>query len=107
MKKALSYVLLIAMSMLLVASLCMCIYSFYDLNCVLNELAKDTNASGIDYFGIGWGYGICLFAISMVGLIVSIISKKIQQQRILKKFSLGAMVVFVLLIVVSVFLFYR
>lgn len=106
MKKVLSIVLLIATSLLLFASLYFCIYSFYDINCVLDKLANDPNASGIDYFGIGWGYGICLFAISIIGLFVSIISKKMQQQRISKNISLGAIFIFVLLIVVSIFLFF-
>lgn len=107
MKKVLSIMLLVATGLLLIASLSFCIYSFYDLNCVLAELANAPSASGIDFFGIGWGYGIGLFTISIIGLIVSIINKKVQQQQVLKNISLGAMLVFVLLIVISIFLFYR
>lgn len=107
MKKALSIVLLVAMSLLFIASLCFCIYSFYDINRVLAELANDPSASGIDYFGLGWGYGICLFAISIIGLLVSTINKKVQQKQVLKNISLGAIFVFVLFMVLSVLLFYR
>ena len=95
------------MSLLLVASLYVCIYSFYDLSRVMGELANDPSASGIDYFGLGWGYGICLFALSIIGLIVSVINKKVQQIQVLKNISLGAIFVFALFIVLSVLLFYR
>jgi hypothetical protein len=107
MKRVLSIVLLVAMSLLFIASLCFCIYSFYDLNRVLAELTNDPSASGIDYFGLGWGYGIGLFAISIIGLIVSTINKKVQQIQVLKNISLGAIFVFALFIVLSVLLFYR
>ena len=107
MKKALSIVLFVAMSLLFIASLCFCLYSFYDINRVLAEFANDPSASGIDYFGLGWGYGICLFAISIIGLLVSTINKKVQQKQVLKNISLGAIFVFVLFMVLSVLLFYR
>ena len=107
MKRVLSVILLVAMSLLLVASLYVCIYSFYDLSRVMGELANDPSASGIDYFGLGWGYGICLFALSIIGLIVSVINKKVQQIQVLKNISLGAIFVFALFIVLSVLLFYR
>lgn len=106
MKKVLSIVLLIAMSLLFIASLCFCIYSIYDLARVLDELANRPGTSGSDYFGIGWGYGACLFAISIIGLIVSIINKIVQRQQVLKSISLGAIVAFGLFMVLSVFLFY-
>ena len=107
MKRVLSTVLLVAMGLLFIASLCFCIYSFYDLNRVLAELANDPSASGIDYFGIGWGYGICLSAISIFGIIVSYINKKVQQIQVLENISLGAIFIFALFIVLSVLLFYR
>ena len=107
MKRVLSVVLLVAMSLLLIASLYVCIYSFYDLSRAMGELANDPSASGIDYFGLGWGYGICLFALSIIGLIVSVINKKVQQIQVLKNISLGAIFVFALFIVLSVLLFYR
>ena len=105
MKRVLSIVLLVAMGLLFIASLCFCIYSFYDLNRVLAELANDPSASGIDYFGLGWGYGIYLFAISITGLIVSIINKRVQQIQVVKNISLCAIFAFVLFIVLSVLLF--
>ena len=107
MKKVLSIILLVAMILCFITSLCFCIYSFYDINRVLAELANKPSASGIDYLGLGWGYGICLFGISIIGLIVSTINKKVQQIQVLKNISLGAIFVFVLFIVLSVILFYR
>lgn len=107
MKKFLSIALLVAMSLLFIVSLSFCIYSFYDLNRVLGELANDPSASGIDYFGLGWGYGICLFALSIIGLIISVINKKVQQLQVLENISLGAILAFVLFMVLSVLLFCR
>ena len=107
MKKVLPIILLVAMILCFITSLCFCIYSFYDLNRVLAELANNPSASGIDYLGLGWGYGICLFGISITGLIVSTINKKVQQIQVLKNISLGAIFVFAIFIVLSVVLFYR
>ena len=107
LKKVLSIIFLVAMSLSFLISLLLSIYSSYDLNRVLVELANDPSVSGIDYFGLGWGYGICLFSISIIGLIVSIINKKLQRQQILKNISLGAIFSFVLFIVLSILLFYK
>lgn len=76
MKQILSMVLLAASCLVLVLSLFVCVYGIWDINRTLEALANNPSASGLDYFGIGWGYGICLFAVSTVGLILSIISKK-------------------------------
>ena len=77
-----------------------------DIIRIQNELANAPGASGIDYWGIGWGYGISLFAVSILGLILSWVSKKLLQQKILRNISVIAIVVFVLLIIASLFMFY-
>ena len=107
MKKVLSIILPVVMTLFFIASLYVCIYSIYDINRVLDELANNPAKSGIDRFGIGWGYGICLFAISIIGLIVSVINKKVQQLQVLKNISWGAILAFASFMVLSVFLFYR
>ena len=105
-KKILSITLLIISSLVLAVSVVFCVYSVIDINRVLNEIANDPSASGIDYFGIGWGYGICLLAVSVLGLILSGISKKLLQQKALGYVTITAMVVFALLLLASIFLFY-
>lgn len=105
MKRTLSMILLIVSCLVLVASIVFCIYSFIDINRILNELANDPSASGIDYFGIGWGYGICLFAASVLGLILSAISKKLLQQKIGRYVCIIAIATFIFLIITSICLF--
>ena len=105
MKRILSMILLVISCLILVVSIVFCIYSVVDINRIYNELANDPSASGIDYFGIGWGYGICLFAVSILGLIISAISKKMLQQKALGYVCIVAMVVFAFLIITSIFLF--
>ena len=102
MKKALSVILLTVMGLLLVASLCLCI----GFACELTRLANDPGASGLDYFGVGWSYGIVLFVVSIVGIIAAVISRKAQEKRVLKNISLGAVFTFVLLAFVAVGIFY-
>lgn len=82
-------------------------YSICDINSAVDELANDPSASGIDYGGIGWGYGIGLFTISVLDLILSCVSKKLQQRKIYQYISFAAALVFVLLMAVSVILFFR
>ena len=105
MKQLMSKILFIIMSVILIVSVLFCVYSIYGIYCTMEELANDSSASGVEYLGIGWGYNICLFATSTLGLILSIISRKLQQQRILQNISVVAIVIFSLLIVASIFLF--
>ncbi|MBR3978939.1 MAG: hypothetical protein IKJ94_04880 [Oscillospiraceae bacterium] len=105
MKRILSMILLVASCLVLIVSIIFCVYSIADINRILNELANDPSASGIDYFGIGWGYGICLFAVSVLGFILSWISKKLLQQKILRYITIAAMAVFALLFIISIFTF--
>lgn len=107
MKNTISILLLAALCLVLIVSLIICIYGIYDINRILGELSNDPGASGIDYFGIGMGHGIILFATSALGLVLSGISKKLQQTRMLQNVSLAASVIFSLLAIVAIFLFYR
>lgn len=107
MKRTLSLIFLVASLLVLILSLFICIYGIYDINRSLGELANDPSASGADYFGIGWGYGINLLATSTLGLILSGIGKRMQQTKILQYVSLAAILIFSLLVVVAIFLFYR
>lgn len=107
MKKIMSMILLTASCLVLILSLYICIYGIYDINRTLGELANDPSASGVDYWGIGWGYGIILFATSTLGFLLSVISKRMQQTKILQYVSLTAIIIFSLLVVVAIFIFYR
>ncbi|MBR5322573.1 MAG: hypothetical protein IKU48_03410 [Clostridia bacterium] len=106
MKRKLSMILFVISCLVLITSIVFCVCSIVDINHILNKLANDPSASGIDYLGIGWGYGIGLFAVSVLGLILSMISKKLLQQKTLRYICIIAMVVFALLLITSVFLFY-
>lgn len=106
MKRILSIILFVVSCLNLVFSIVFCIYSVVGINRILNELANNPSASGIDYLGLGWGYGICLFAASAFGFILSMISKKLWQQKSMRYICITQMVVFTLLLIASIFLFY-
>ena len=106
MKRTLSIILLTLSCLVLIVAIAFCIYSFYDINLVLNELSNTPGTSGIDYMGIGWGYGLVLFATSALGLILSVISKKLLHQKTLQCLTIVAMIIFALLLITSLFLFY-
>ena len=106
MKRTLSIILFTLSCLVLIVAIAFCIYSIYDINRVLNELANTPGASGIDYMGIGWGYGLALFATSAFGLILSVISKKILHKKELEYLTIVAMIIFALLLTTSLFLFY-
>lgn len=106
LKKTLSIILFTVLCLVLTVSVVICFYSIYDINRTLNELANTPGTSGIDYLGIGWIYGICLFAVSVLGLILSGISQKLLQQKIQQYVSIVAMVVFALLLMISFLIFY-
>lgn len=107
MKKAAPAIFLLAVScLILFIALVFCIVGIYDINRTLANLADDTGASGIDFMGIGWGYGIGLFTASLAGLLFSSITRKMLTHKFLQKIAYAAIVLFSLLIAVSVFLFY-
>jgi len=60
----------------------------------------------MDYFGIGWGYGIGLFTLSVFGLIFAGISMHGLRQKFLRWVTVIAILIFVLLLITSIFLFY-
>ncbi len=99
--------LLIITCVLLLATVCLCVYGFCDLERISDELANTPGVSGADFFGIGWAHGIELCAVSAVGLAVSITGTLLQRKKAPKIISLIAVIGFVLLIAVSAFLFFR
>lgn len=105
MKRILAMILFVVSCLVLIASIAFFVYGVVDINRILNELSNNPSASGIDYLGIGWVYGIGLFVVSILGLIMSGISKKMLQKKILQYASIVEMVAFSLLLVTSIFLF--
>ena len=105
MKRILAMILFVVSCLVLIASIAFFVYGVVDMNRILNELSNNPSASGIDYLGIGWAYGIGLFVVSILGLIMSGISKKMLQKKILQYASIVEMVAFSLLLVTSIFLF--
>lgn len=107
MKRFLSGLLLAATCVLLVGAVLIGVYGIVDTERTLAALANDPAASGMDFMGVGWGYGICLFAVSALGAAVSLVSAKLQQRKIRRTASQTAAALFFLLLAVSVCLFYR
>ena len=69
MKRILPFVV---MCLHLIATLIFCVYSFFDIARYLQR----PGLSGVDMLGLGWGYGICLFSLAVLGIILSHISEK-------------------------------
>ena len=56
--------------------------------------------------GIGWGYGIPLFVLSIFGLILSAVNMKLLSKKVLRYTAVAEVAVSAVLIIVSVFIFY-
>ena len=106
MKRTASMILLTASCLVLIVSLVFCFASVYEINRTLHDLASTPGSGGIDYWGIGWGAGICLLALSVLGSILSILSMKQLRHSMLRYASVIATVAFALLFAASIFLFY-
>lgn len=106
MKRTASIILLSASYLVLIASVMFCMHSICDISRTLHDLAKDPSASGMDYWGIGWGAGICLFVLSVLGSVLSGLSMKLLRQSMLRYVSAAALAVYGLLFAASLFLFF-
>ena len=100
MKKA-STILFILSLLFVILAVSGSIYAIYDIAQISNNLANDPSASGIDFMGIGWGYGIILFVLSTLGLILSAVTKKVLRYTAVAEIAVSAV-----LIIVSIFIFY-
>ena len=106
MKKVTSTILFVLSLLFVVLSVAGTIYAIYDIDRILNDLANDPSASGIDFLGIGWGYGIPLFVLSIFGLILSAVNMKLLSKKVLRYTAVAEVAVSAVLIIVSVFIFY-
>ncbi len=106
MRKSLSMVVFVGMCLVLLATVLFGIYSVIDIFRILTELANDPTVSGIDYFGLGMWYGLWLFALSFVGLILSVAGRILVQQKRLQLVCNIVMLIFILPMLAAVFVFY-
>ena len=106
MKKITSTSLFVLSLLLVVLSVVCAIYAIYDIDRISNDLANDPSASGIDFMGIGWGYGIILFVLSIFGLILSAVNIKQLSKKVLRDTAVAEIAVSAVLIIVSIFIFY-
>ncbi|MBR3968571.1 MAG: hypothetical protein IKJ93_03170 [Clostridia bacterium] len=87
-----------------VLDICFLIYGLIDISNYISRISQVS--SGIDYFGIGWGLGLGLFVISLIGLALSIITAKLSQQSVIKKTAYVLLCLFVVLLLLGVVIFY-
>lgn len=106
MKKVTSTILFVLSLLFAVLSVAGTIYAIYDIDRILNDLANNPSASGIDSMGIGWGYGIVLFALSAIGLALSAVNLKLLSKKVLRYTAVAEVAVSAVLIIISVCIFY-
>ena len=103
MKKVISYFFFVLMIAVFVFELYFSIAGAMDMNHQMAELVA-REASGHEYLGIGMGvlvFGFGIVLISIVGLVISIISRKIAQNRVIRIVSSALCPSFLLPIFVS------
>lgn len=106
MKEITSTILLVLSLLFVVLSVVCTIYAIYDIDRISKDLANDPGASGIDFMGLGWGYGIILFAMSALGLILSAVNIKLLSKKVLRYTAFAEVVISSILVIVSFFIFY-
>ena len=102
MKKCFAVILLILSCLVLFATLSFGLYGLY----TFDELSSQPGTSGIDYFAIALGYSIGMFLFSAVGLLLSIVSRSLQEKQIPTYIATAVIVIFSLLLLSAVTLFY-
>lgn len=106
MKKVTSIILFVLSLLFVALSVAGTIYAIYDIVRISNDLANNPSSSGIDFMGIGWGYGIVLFVMSIFGLTLSAVNIKLLSKKALRYIAVAEVAVSAVLIIVSVCIFY-
>lgn len=91
-RKVASIILLVLAALTLIFNIAFCVYGIYDTLREMKVISETPGSSGVDYWGLGWGYAYFSFFISLFGLIVSVIahiSAKIQAIK-----DLSAIIIF-------------
>lgn len=101
MRRVVAWVFLALLCLVLILSVAFLIYSIFDIPRVKEALARDPSASGIDFWGIGWGYGIGLFCLSLFGLALGIINMNLQKRELLQYGCVVSVILFGMLMAAS------
>ena len=104
MKERTAKILFVTSLLLIALTVSFAIYAVCDLIRLDIELSKDPAADAFAYWGNGWGYGVILFAASVVDLILSTVNIRLQEKR-RRWIAIGATVMSILLIVASMAVF--
>lgn len=106
MKKTISIILASICIIILLISIAFSIYGIVGINQRINELNNTPGSSGVDYWLIGMGDGIILFLLSVVGGVISAVSTKVAYCKTVNYISTIAVILFVVLLFISIFIFY-
>lgn len=89
-----------------VLALVLCVYCFYSIDLKLKELSYAPDKLEFGALGTGWVYGLDLLSACFVGLLFSIISMQLQENKAMKYISIGAVAVEGILLIISIFMFF-
>jgi hypothetical protein len=109
MKHFLSIFLFVMTIVLLVGTVVSSVWSIYDTQSYLEEHVNSGSDDSIAYLGVGgvgWLYGSVLFIASIIGIVLSAVSMRLLAWKIPRTVSMISMWLFVLLGVISTFIFY-
>ena len=106
MKHFLSIFLFVMTIVLLVGTVVSSVWSIYDTQSYLEEHVNSGSDDNIAYIGVGWLYGSVLFIASIIGIVLSAVSMRLLAWKIPRTVSMISMWLFVLLGVISTFIFY-
>lgn len=102
MKKIASWVLLLLSGVAAISDIFFLVYGW----AAVRELAATPGTSGIDYLGLGWGLGICLLAISFLGLLFGSGAVILCENKILRTIAACQLALFALLFYVGFFVLF-
>ena len=109
MKRFFAIILFILMLTLLIGAAAVGIYAICEIHAEIEQLDNTPGASGVDYLGLmgaGWLYGGILFAISIVGWILSSVCEKMLARKIPKAVASISKTLFVLTCLGAVLMFF-
>ena len=102
MKKIFTYILTTITIAVIIAS----VFCVADFNNYYNSVANNPASDGIDFLMIGMGHGLAVFGLSLLGLVCSIVLRRISTSKFFKIYSVIGIVLFVLGLAGAVYLFY-
>lgn len=103
-KRALVFFVISCAFLLVAVLLCAC--AVLDIVFTLDRIANDPTVGEIDYVGVAWGHALAVLLTSVIGLIVTFIAKHFQTNDLIRFILLFVIFLFIVLIALSLFLFY-